>query len=181
MSASAIDYMVTNFPDGVGRVVNINPDISDHFVQMLHYNVEVKNRVEMVVKPRHRWRQDDSSLKLLRESLTLQDWRNAYATTDAHETVRRFLDIVVDAFDASCARGSNSGLCTHAKKWITPEVIRKGKALKDLFWLKTNVSCPAFDDYYKAEKKDCWIPQRETTIPRKFRTVGIKREPYGIL
>ena len=150
MTQSTIDYIATNISCFTYSVFDGN--IADHLVCCLEFSIKkgcvaIESRVQT---------RNTSMSCLLNFSAFLSDvdWVEldcSYSTVDQMFSV--FMNKFLYFYNLACPYVSRGSGDVNRVVWVTPEIIRSGRALKDLFWLVKNGFSELRNIYIEEKKR----------------------------
>ena len=151
-STTSIDYMISNLPEDKVTCKIFNPHISDHLAQVLlietHFTKIPFKNVNIM-----RRQINDQNLSNLKASLQNESWRGI-DDTNIDIGMDNFLQTFLWHLNIHCPE-QNIKININKKKtrWMTDEIRRSSRELKDLYKLIKETKDPHLMEIYKEKKK----------------------------
>lgn len=153
-SISKIDYLATNNVDSIVRTEVINANLGDHFA--IIQTIKIQQKITVPEKPVAYRCFSDFHLDVLRQNFLNISFDYIYGSCDVDYLYHEISSMICWAVQVSCPVKSKNRNNINKRKntWITADLLKRGNALKDLFWLTKHYDSPVLRQNYKLKKTE---------------------------
>jgi len=154
ISQTKIDYLVTNLWSKGFKTGTVQANLGDHLAIIGNYkyranNTDVKNIQSISYRSYSEYNLD--MLKSFMENVNF----NIYTSLNVNHVYKEIVDTIKWAIEANCPLKNKTLQPNNKKKgWITPQIIKTGNDLKNLFWLTKNLADANVNSLYRQRKKE---------------------------
>lgn len=151
-SISSIDYMITNIDESLLNCSVVNPNLSDHLLQILTIETAPPRNEKDITKFQTRVT-SEASLHTLKLKLKNESW-NGIEQDNINEAFSIFLETFLWHFDTACPKKKVIIKNKKTKTWITADITKLKNEIEDLYILtKQNNNYEDLKMLYKQKKK----------------------------
>ncbi|KAK9877768.1 hypothetical protein WA026_019448 [Henosepilachna vigintioctopunctata] len=150
-SATKIDYILTSVDLKLIKTIVIDTDIGDHRCLILSYCPMDSFKQDNYKKDKYRVI-STNNLNNLRLLTSQADFIIVYHYLDVGYSFSSFFRILTSLIDESCPIRKIRPPSRRCKSWVTPQVTRAAKDLRDLHWLSVNLKSEEMTNAYRSAK-----------------------------
>lgn len=154
-SSTCLDYIATNIPPEIYKVMIFDPMLSDHYAHLFSLNVRYHQDITITDNKKvYKRDKREHNIQEFNDRLANINW-NIIFDLNLNDALIFFLENITWCFDVACPLRlvKERPICKNDTGWLTKILIDEGKEIRKIYYeMKKSNHCPNITSFYKESK-----------------------------